>query len=107
LTTAAVEKFNDCTPDAKDVQYFSVSTACPRDRVPLPLQLGYRIVHQKEGENDSMVSVKSAIWGEHLGTWPVHHLHAINRRFRVDGRCPIGDISPMYLGIVDQVMRGT
>jgi triacylglycerol lipase len=106
LTTAAMKRFNDQTPDSPHVRYFSISAACPSDRVPLPLQLGYRIVRRKEGDNDSMVSVTSAQWGEHLGTWPVHHLHAINRRFPIDCRCPIGDIAPMYLQILDRLAKG-
>ncbi len=103
LTIDAAKHFNDQTPDSPQVRYCSISAACPPSRVPLPLQLGFRIVRRHEGDNDSMVSIASAVWGKHLGTWPVHHLHAINRRFPVDRRSPIGDISPMYLDILDRL----
>lgn len=103
LTTAAAKRFNEEVTDHPGVRYFSVAAAVPADRVPMALRLGYRIVRRKEGENDSMVSVRSAMWGEHLETWPVHHLHAINRRFPIDLRAPIGDVSPMYVGILERL----
>lgn len=103
LTLAAAQCFNEQVPDAPGVRYFSISTACPSGRVPLHLRLGHRIIGRREGENDGLVSVQSARWGEHLGTWPVHHLHAINRRFPIDARCPIKNITPMYLGILDRL----
>ena len=36
------------------------------------------LIHEKEGVNDSFVSVESAIWGEHLGTLQLSHLNQIN-----------------------------
>ena len=45
----------------------------------------WKVIHDAEGENDSLVSVKSAVWGKHLGTWPADHWHTINKRW-----CPIG-----------------
>lgn len=96
-------RFNEQVPDAAEVQYFSISAACPADRVPLPLMLGYRNIRNKEGENDALVSVQSAQWGENLGTWPVHHLHTINRRFPVDAKSPVGNIAPYYLRALDQL----
>jgi triacylglycerol lipase len=103
LTLAAAQRFNEEVPDVPGVRYFSISTACPSDRVPLHLRLGHRVIGRREGENDGLVSIQSALWGQHLGTWPVHHLHAINRRFPIDVRCPIKDITPMYLAILDHL----
>ncbi len=103
LTIAAARRFNDEAPDSPEVRYFSISAACPADRVPLPLKLGYEIVRRKEGENDSMVSVASAQWGEHLATWPIHHLHQINHRFPVGDQSPVGDVSPLYLEAISRV----
>ncbi len=97
LTTAGMSKFNETVPDHPDVRYFSVSTACPASRVPLVLQPGYWIVRNKQGDNDAMVSASSAVWGQHLGTWPVHHLHAIDHRFPEDLLNPIKSVVPMYL----------
>ena len=82
-----------------------MSAACPAVRVPLVLQPGYWIVHKAEGENDAMVSVDSARWGEHLCTWPVHHMHQVNHRFPIDAISGIGNIAPMYVSALDEVER--
>jgi triacylglycerol lipase len=98
-------QFNEQVPDSPNVRYFSVSAACPPGRVPLPLLPGYRNIRRQEGDNDALVSVQSAIWGEHLETWPVHHLHTINRRFPVDSKSPVGNIAPYYLKALDQLAK--
>ena len=105
LTRCAAKQFNDDVPDVPGVRYFSVSAACPAARVPLVLQPGYWIVYRAEGENDAMVSVDSARWGEHLCTWPVHHMHQVNHRFPIDTISGIGNIAPMYVSVLDEVER--
>jgi triacylglycerol lipase len=64
----------------------------------------HKIIGDAEGENDGLVSVASAKWGEHLGTWPVDHLHAVNRRVVVEMRERTGDVTPRYLEVLDRVM---
>ena len=103
LTRAAAKQFNEDVLDVPHVRYFSVSAACPAVRVPLVLQMGYWIVQKAEGENDSMVSVTSAQWGEHLGTWPVHHMHQVNHRFPIDSVCGMGNIAPRYVEALAEV----
>jgi triacylglycerol lipase len=103
LTTSAMAAFNEQTADSPDVRYFSITTACPTDRIPLLLQLSHQIIREREGDNDGMVSTQSSRWGEHLETWPVHHLHAVNRRFPIDSRSPIGNIAPLYVKAVERM----
>jgi hypothetical protein len=60
-------------------------------------------VADAEGPNDSLVSVKSSTWAEHLGTWPADHWHTINHRFVVELKEPTGDISPYYGKVMDEL----
>jgi len=103
LAREAARRFNDQTPDHPDVRYFSVAAACPPRRMPLALRPAWTIVHRAEGANDGAVSVRSAVWGKHLATWPVHHLHAVNHRFPMDVFAPVGSVAPLYLRILDQL----
>jgi triacylglycerol lipase len=103
LTTAGMEKFNEQVHDHPEVRYFSISTACPAARVPIVLQPGYWIIRNKEGENDAVVSAASAVWGQHLGTWPVHHMLAVDHRFPEDVLNPVKSVVPMYLTALDQM----
>lgn len=109
LTTDACRNFNRQMPDARGVKYFSISTACPMHCVPTFLAPAYWLLRHKQGENDTMVPVSSAQWGDHLGTWPVHHLHAIGKRFPIDMMLnPVRDIVPHYLAALDEMgRRGT
>jgi triacylglycerol lipase len=103
LTGESCRRFNEKVPDAPGVRYCSISTACPAVHVPIVLQPGYWQIRLKEGDNDGLVSVKSATWGEHLTTWPVHHLHAVNRRFPGDLLNPVKSIAPLYLDALDRL----
>lgn len=103
LTTESCRRFNDETPDSPKVKYFSVSAARPWHLVPAFMVPAFRMIRDIEGPNDSMVSVKSSTWGEHLATWPADHWHTINRRMVIEFRNPTGDIAPYYRRAVDQV----
>ena len=105
LTRQSCCVFNQRTPDSPDVRYYSISAARPWHRVPPFYYHSHKIISQAEGENDGLVSVASARWGEHLGTWPVDHLHATNRRLILEVRDPTGDVAPRYLDVLDRVIR--
>ena len=74
-------EFNSNTPDMEGVAYFSVSAAVGKG-TKHPLNPIYRLqnqlIYQREGLNDAFVTIDSAIWGEHLGTYPVSHLEQID-----------------------------
>jgi hypothetical protein len=75
----------------------------PWHRVPPFALHAYKVVYDAEGDNDFLVSVKSAQWGEHLGTWPADHLHTMNKRWVIELREPTGDVAPLYLNALKQV----
>ncbi len=74
-------KFNPSTPDLEGFPYFSYSAAVGKgtDYSLNPVFLFQNTqIYGKESTNDSFVSVKSAQWGEHLGTAPLSHMNQIN-----------------------------
>ena len=81
LTTESCRRFNRQIKNAPGVQYFSISASRPWQRVPPWAIHSHRIITAKEGDNDSLVSVKSSTWGDHLDTWPADHWHTINHRY--------------------------
>src|SRR5206468_8061022 len=105
LTTDSCERFNEEVPDAPGVRYFSISASRPWHKVAPLFLHSHKIIAAKEGDNDGLVSVASAKWGEHLGTWPADHLHAINKRFTIELKNPTGDMVPRYLEILDRLVQ--
>jgi triacylglycerol lipase len=102
LTIESCRRFNEETPDSPLVRYYSVTGARPWHKIPPFALHPWRIIQQVEGANDGMVSVRSAVWGKHLGTWPVDHWHQVNRRF-VFERKGVRNIAPLYLRLLDQI----
>ncbi|KAG9233211.1 Alpha/Beta hydrolase protein [Amylocarpus encephaloides] len=72
------EDFNPNTPDAPGVRYFSYG-ACVDPGILSPFKHSHIIVQKREGPNDGLVSVESAMWGTYKGTLiGVSHLDLIN-----------------------------
>ncbi|BFZ63863.1 hypothetical protein YB2330_005000 [Saitoella coloradoensis] len=71
------EVFNPRTPDNPNVSYFSFGARVPEARkITLwhPLYLPHHVVTENEGrDNDGLVSVKSATWGEYVDTFECDH----------------------------------
>ncbi len=65
--------FNERTPDAPSVRYFSYTASVPSSRVSPLLRRAWNILTTAEGENDGLVSVRSAVWGEVIGRLSVDH----------------------------------
>jgi triacylglycerol lipase len=70
---AVCADFNEHTPDAPGVRYFSYGGAVANGRVTPPLRRAWDILTRLEGPNDGLVSVRSARWDEYLGTLAVDH----------------------------------
>jgi triacylglycerol lipase len=104
LTLDSCARFNDAIPDHPDVQYYSISAARPWHLVPPFMLHSHRLITDLEGDNDGVVSVASARWGEHLETWPADHLHVINKRLIPEIRNRTGDIVPYYLRVLERVL---
>lgn len=103
LRTGAMSRFNDAVPDAKGVRYYSIATFQKPSRIAPFLLIPHKVVFDREGDNDGVVSVKSAIWGTHLGTWQTDHLHAVNRRFTPRTLTKSGDVSERYAKLINSV----
>ena len=103
LTLERCARFNETTPDAPGVRYYSISAARPWNKVPPWAIHSWRVVTAAEGPNDGLVSVRSATWGNHLATWPADHWHTINKRFVIELENKTGDIAPYYLKVLDQI----
>lgn len=71
--TDACHSFNEGTPDAPGVRYFSYTASVPSSRVSPLLRRAWNILTPLEGANDGLVSVQSARWGEVLGNLSVDH----------------------------------
>jgi triacylglycerol lipase len=81
LTTKYMaEEFNPRTPDDPTVRYFSYG-AMVKHKPPLlsPFRHSHRVIGEREGPNDGLVSVESSKWGTYKGTLSgVNHLDLIN-----------------------------
>ncbi|CAE6412605.1 unnamed protein product [Rhizoctonia solani] len=79
LTLDSMRKFNEETPDDPNVHYFSWGSKFePGVFDALGFGFSHKIIMQKEGPNDGLVSVKSARWGTYLGTLDgVNHLELV------------------------------
>lgn len=103
LTTSACRRFNDEVADVPGVRYYSISAARPWWAMPPVVYHSWKIINEAEGDNDGMVSVASARWGEHLETWPADHLTAINRQMVPRPLHAAGDVCARYLELVSKV----
>ncbi len=103
LRVSAMPRFNDQTKDVSGVGYFSVSTFQQPSRLAPFFLPCHKVVFEREGDNDGVVSVRSAIWGKHLGTWQTDHLHAVNRRFTPRTMMKSGDVSARYAELIRMV----
>jgi triacylglycerol lipase len=104
LTTESCAKFNRDITDVPGVPYFSVSAAREWPKVAPFVLHSHKLIQECEGDNDGLVSIKSATWGTHLGTWRADHFHTINKRYVLEFRNRTGNIAPYYVKAVQQVL---
>ena len=88
-----MEVFNQETPDRADVQYFSwagrscryFQFSCQNEQdgetVSSFFLLAHAYIEAEEGDNDGLVSVESAHWGEFLGVISADHMDEVGHRF--------------------------
>jgi triacylglycerol lipase len=105
LTTAACCGFNEETPDAPNVCYFSVAGQFTLDWRRPEWQVPFRIIEALEGPNDGLVSVASATWGEHCDVWEGDHASLVNRTLPVSlGRRGWPDRLPDYAALLHRLV---
>jgi triacylglycerol lipase len=78
LTQARCRAFNENVPDSPKVRYFSVAGRHDGHLLRPEWLLSHRIVLQHEGDNDGVVSVESARYGEDAEVWDGDHLTLVN-----------------------------
>jgi triacylglycerol lipase len=103
LTLSSCRQFNETVADQPQVKYYSVSAAGALGRMPAFFRHSHRLITAAEGPNDGLVSVASAQWGEHLGTWTADHFLTINRRLAPrpgDGKQVIG----LWMAILERLV---
>jgi triacylglycerol lipase len=85
LTTLRCKDFNEQTPDAPGVRYFSVAAEHDGSLANPEWLLTHSIVRAAEGANDGVVSLASACHGECFDVWPGNHFTLVNwQSTRVD-----------------------
>jgi triacylglycerol lipase len=78
LTTRKCQEFNEQVPDAPNVRYFSIAGRHSARSWRCRMFLLNHWVRQTEGDNDGIVSLRSATYGEHSEIWDGDHLHLVN-----------------------------
>ncbi len=104
LRTSACADFNARTPDLPRVHYFSVGATAPLVCVSPHLRRSWCIIRKVEGENDGLVSMRSAVWGKYLDTLPVDHFSMTpDGLFRHP--CEKFDTLPFYERLFEELAR--
>jgi len=80
LTRAKCLSFNETVVDAPNVRYFSVAGQHDNSILHPEWFLSASIVSKYEGENDGIVSLESAKYGEAFDVWDGDHLALVNWR---------------------------
>lgn len=112
LTTSYMKEFNKQVKDDPKVKYFSYGAEFKPNWYNV-FFTSWSIINKIAGPNDGMVSVKSAKWGQYLGTLvDVDHLDLINWSYSirkltgtVTGNKPNIDTVALYLDIADNLAK--
>ncbi len=97
LRTDACARWNERTPDAPDVRYFSIAGVKRRDEMLYALRLTHDLISPIDGANDGLVSRRSAAWGEPLPAWDCDHFNLIGWTFpRTQALGHARDVRPRF-----------
>jgi triacylglycerol lipase len=107
LTTGKCKLFNDEVPDVPSVRYFSVAGRHDGNLLTPEWYLSYNLMLRQEGENDGVVSVASARWGEDMEVWDGDHFSLVNwpnpfARNRGWSRNPAQRYGPLLSRLADE-----
>jgi hypothetical protein len=72
--------FNPNTPDDPTVKYYSYGASTKFTTWSSLLNIPGKMVYEKEGENDGIVSIKSAQWGTYIKTLEADHWDLSGKR---------------------------
>ncbi len=85
------DEFNPSNPDDPRVEYLSwTGLTCPFGRrcgdvCDVEIRWSYDLIESMEGDNDGIVPVDSAVWGEYQGTLPADHFDEVGQIAGVTG----------------------
>ncbi|HNX63899.1 MAG TPA: triacylglycerol lipase [Oscillospiraceae bacterium] len=110
FTTHYAEEFNNCNKDAEGIYYQSYAGAMKNSFSDFIMIVPHFVINLVEGENDGLVSVKSAQWGNFKGILRgstrrgISHADEVDiRRMKLSKKAKdgcINDICDVYLQIV-------
>lgn len=113
FTTQEAERFNAENPDARGVLYQSFGAAMKTPFSDINLSTANRIVQLLEGENDGLVPLSSAKWGENFTVLRPHGMRGVSHLDLIDlRRTPMkiggnkSDITDIYVSIVRDLKSG-
>ncbi|MDR3292849.1 MAG: triacylglycerol lipase, partial [Clostridiales bacterium] len=86
FTTHSAAEFNEQCPDSPMVFYQSYAGAMKYSRSDMFMWLTHAVVKRKSGENDGLVSVESAKWGEFRGVIRGQGSRGVSHSDEVDAR---------------------
>lgn len=101
LTLPRCKAFNEEAPDFAGVRYFSVAGKLERQGFDWQWELPARVVAQAEGDNDGVVSLASARYGEDCVIWEADHLNLVNWPSVTGRKTP--DRVPDYVRLVQRL----
>ncbi len=77
LTTKSIQEFNETTPDAPGVKYFSYAGAKKYIHRREFFHTSFMYLTENFGPNDGLVTVEGSKWGEYIRTIDADHLEQI------------------------------
>ena len=104
VSVEGCKKFNEDVPDAPNVRYFSVAGRFTADWLTPSWLISTRMIEREQGENDGLVPLTSARYGEDCSVWEGDHISLINwpnPLARARGRWR--DRVPAYGGLVSRL----
>ena len=107
LRPASVAQFNRDTPDRFDVAYRSYAGVRTRRAMPSWWRYWHGLLQRDEGDNDGLVSLTSARWGEYGKTEAMDHCEAVGWNLGLSRRSvhrPFDHV-PFYRGIVSELLH--
>lgn len=115
FTTHYAEEFNKCNKDAEGIYYQSYAGAMKNSFSDFIMIVPHFVINLVEGENDGLVSVKSAQWGNFKGILRgstnrgISHADEVDiRRMKLSKKAKdgcINDICDVYLQIVRELKQ--
>ena len=109
FTTARMQRFNEENPDVPGIYYQSFACVMRHPFSDIHLSTANAVIKRLEGDNDGLVSVESARWGEDFTVLKPNAFRGISHLDAIDlGRSPlsrktgkgVSDICDVYVGIV-------